>query len=161
MRLLPYLIYLLLIAMHQVFLQDLTAIVGVRIDLAALIVMAVALYKSEVVTLWFGLAAGVVMAVSSPDTLGWHGLFMALLGVTAYHLREKLNLDFFYSKVLFMLGGLTVHTIGSVVIDGGGGLLMRLAVNALPDALYTTVVALLFLLVKDGVITFRKFKSIF
>lgn len=161
MRLIPYIIYLILIAMHQVFLQDLTSIAGVRIDLAALIVLAVALYKSEVITLWFGLTAGVVMAAATPDELGWQGLFMALVGVTAFHLREKLNLESFYSKILFMFGGLAVHTIGMTIIEGGDGILMRIWSNALPDAVYTTVVALIFLLFKDGVITYKKFKSIF
>jgi rod shape-determining protein MreD len=160
-RLLPYILYLILIAMHQVFMRDLTAIAGSRIDLAALIVLAVALYKSEVITLWFGLFAGIVMAAATPATMGWHGLFLALVGVTAFHLREKLNLESFYSKILFMFGGVVVHTIGTLIIERTDGVLVRIWTNALPDAVYTTIVALAFLLFKDGVITYRKFKSIF
>ncbi|MCB2231263.1 hypothetical protein KQH82_11150 [bacterium] len=161
MRLIPYLIYLILIAMHQVFLQDMTSIAGVRIDLAGLIVMAIALYKSEVITLWFGLVAGVVWAAGMPDAFGWYGLLLALVGVTAFHLREKLNLESFYSKILFMLGGLVVHSMGMTIIEGGDGVMTRLWTNALPDGVYTTIVALIFLLFKDGVITYQKFKSIF
>ena len=161
MRLIPYLIYLLIIAMHQVFLGDLTTILGLRIDLAALIVLAVALYKSEVITLWFGLAAGIVMAAGTPSMIGWHGLFMAAVGVVAWHFRERLNLESFYSKILFMLGGLLTHAVGATIMSGGDALWYRLWANALPGAVYTTIVALIFLLFKDGVITYQKFKSIF
>jgi len=160
-RVLPYLIYLLLLAGHVVIFRELTSIWGATINLAAFMVLAVSLYKSELIAAWFGLAVGILLAAQSPQLMGWHAVSLAALGVLGYHVKDQLNLDSLYTRLLFILGGVFLHSIAEIIITGGGQILYRLGTNALPSAVYTVVVAIVFFLFKDGVITYRKFKSIF
>jgi hypothetical protein len=46
-RLIPYLLYLLLVGLHQVILKDVTMIYNATINLPAFLVLAIAIYKSE------------------------------------------------------------------------------------------------------------------
>lgn len=161
MRVLPYLIYLLLLAAHIVIFRDLTAIWGATINLAAFMVLAVSLYKTELIAGWFGLAVGIVLAAMTPDQMGWHAAMLAGLGVGGYHVKEKLNLDSIYTRLLFILGGVFIHNVIEIVIAGGGEFLYRIGMNAVLSAVYTVVIAIVFFWFKDGVITYQKFKSIF
>jgi rod shape-determining protein MreD len=160
-RVFPYLIYLLLLAAHVVVTRDLTAVYGVTINLAALMVLITALYKSELIAAWFGLAAGIVLAAATPVLLGWHALALVAIGVFGFHVKERLNLDNVYTRLLFVLGGVFTHNVLLLLINGGDALFLQLGTNALPSAVYTVVLAYLFFVFKDGVITYRKFRSIF
>ncbi len=83
MRLIPYVAYLLLIACHQVILKDLTSLFGVGLSLTAFLVIAVAINKSEMISLWFGFVAGLTLLAGYPDLMGVGGLITATLGVVA------------------------------------------------------------------------------
>jgi len=160
-RVLPYLLYLLLIAMHEVIWRDLTALYFVALNLPAMIVVIVAIYKSESTVAWFGFLAGLVLAATRPETMGWHALFLAALGVGVHHIREKLNLESIYSKLLLIVGAVLVHNIISVLINGTDRFFYLLWVYCLPSAAYTTVAAWVFFLFKEGKITSQKLKSVF
>ena len=54
MRAIPYILYLLLIALHQVAGHEITAIGPAVVNLTALIVLLVSLYQEESVAVWFG-----------------------------------------------------------------------------------------------------------
>ena len=161
MRVIPYLIYFLLLAAHVVIFRDLTAIYGATINLAALMVLVAALYKTELIAGWFGLCVGIVLAAATPALLGWHAAALVIVGIGGYHVKERLNLDSVYPRLLFVLGGVFVHNVLVLLIDGGGALFLQLGTNALPSAVYTVGVAYLFFIFKDGVITYQKFRSIF
>jgi rod shape-determining protein MreD len=161
MRIIPYIIYLLIVALHQVALKDITALWGAPLNMTALIVLAVALYKSEVTAGWFGFFAGLVMAAGTPALMGWHALILAAVGLAGYQFRERLNLESFASRVLFIFGGVLSHNVVVLIVNGSDALFYRLWANALPGAVYTTIAGVVFLLFKDGVITYKKFKSIF
>jgi hypothetical protein len=150
-----------LIALHQVITRDLTAVYGVSINLAALIVIIVAIYKTEMTSLWFGLVAGIVMAAGLPDRMGWVALLMAAIGAASFHMRTRLNLDSVYSKLLLVLGGVLVFNILSLFIFQYDNVLLLTVTEALGSAVYTTVVAWLFFLVKGGRLTVEKVRSIF
>jgi len=62
MTIIPYLIYLLLVALHVVILKDVTTIYTVPLNLSAFLVLAVTLYKDDMTAIWFGFFAGLVMA---------------------------------------------------------------------------------------------------
>jgi len=160
-RLLPLFLYLLLIAFHQTILRDATAIATVSIDLAGFVVLAVALYKSEFTSLWFGFLAGVVSVAAVPAEMGWNALVMAALGWTAFHFRGRLNLESIFAKLGLIAGGIFVHNIALIILRGGDGFLIRILSDGLPGALYTTVLAWLFFLVKEKRITFEKIKPLF
>ncbi len=159
MKFIPFFLYLLLIGMHQVIWREMTSIYGASINLPALIVLAVALYKSELAAVWFGFVVGIVLAVN-PGMLGWQALALALLGLLAYHARERLNLESLYTKLLLVFAGILLHNISASIIQAGLNF-YQLWLNILTGSIYTTVIALIFFLFKDGIITFKKIKSIF
>lgn len=161
MRLIPYLAYLLLIACHQVILSDLTSMFGVKLSLTAFLVIAVAINKSEMTSLWFGFAAGLTLLAGFPELMGVGGLVTAMLGLAAYHARERLNLDSLYSKLLLVLGGLIIYNACLLLVKDWTSFFHLFLVSALPNAIYTTLLSWLFFLMQDGRLTYRKIRSVF
>lgn len=161
MTLLPYLLYLFLIGLYRVVLLDLTTIAGVSVNLAALVVLLVTLYKSELTSMWFGFAVGLALGVADPQRMGWHALAMALLALAAFQLRTRLNLESLWARVLLLLGGVFLHNVLILVIAWNSGLIGRLFDWALPGAVYTTVMGWLFFLLKDRRITMRRLRTLF
>ncbi|MCK4373445.1 MAG: hypothetical protein KAW61_09865 [candidate division Zixibacteria bacterium] len=160
-RVIPFILYLLLIALHEVMLRDITTVFTAEINLAALIALTVAVYKPELVTTWFGFAAGLVLAAGMPDLIGWHALWLAGLGLLAYHTRERLNLDSLYAKLLLLLGGIFLHNVMVLITFGAEDFLFLLVTAALPGAVYTTLIGWLFFLIKEGRITWTRIKALF
>ncbi len=161
MRVLPYLLYLLILACYQVILAPLIAIGGVAFDLAALLACGVALYKTEMTSLWFGFFAGLVVAVAQPDLLGWHAVGLALIAVAAFHLRDRLNVESLSARLLLVTGGALVHQLAIILIDPSLRALPLLWQLAIPAAVYTTVAAFIFFLVKDRYITIQRVRELF
>jgi len=160
-KLLPYLFYLLLIAMHEVIWKDFSGLYFVALNLPAMIVAMVATYKSETAAAWFGFLAGLVLAAANPATMGWHALFLAALAVGVYHIKEKLNLESIYSKLLLIVGTVLVHNIASIIINGTDRFFYTLWMYCLPSAAFTTVLAWVFFLFKERKVTTEKLKSVF
>ena len=160
-RVIPFILYLILIAFHEVITREATLIVTAGINLSALLVLVVALYKAELTATWFGFFAGLVFMASSPAHLGWHALALAALGLMAYHVREKLNLDSLYAKILLVFGGVLVHNLMVLVLEGPTDFLFRLVTVVLAGAVYTTAIAWVFFLFKEGYITWARVKSLF
>ena len=160
-RIVPYILYILLIAAWQVIFRDLTSIFGAAINMSAMVVLLVALYKSEVAAAWFGFVVGLALAVGSPSIMGWHALFLALLGIIGFQVRERLNLEASYSKELFILGGVLVHNFFVVLTETSTGVLYLLWSEALTGAVYTAVFAWLFFMIKEGRITRERVRSVF
>jgi len=160
-RLIPYILYLLILAFHRVIAVGPTEIAGAWVDLAGLMVIAVAIYKSEDIAVWFGFWAGIVAFAGNPAELGWHALALAAVAMTAVRLRERLNLASMWSKLYLMFGGVLVHSLLIVLIMRPQRFFTEVWQVAPLVALYTTVVAWLFFLVKEGHLTWRRLKSIF
>ena len=160
MRFIPYFIYLLLIGMHQVIWRDMTTFYGAAINLAALLVLGVALYKTDVIASWFGFTAGIILASGFPNVMGWNALVLAALGLAAFHVKERLNLESLYTKLLLVFVGILLHNILTSLIQAEQ-YFYQLWLNALTGAVYTTVIALIFFLFKEGIVTVKKIKSIF
>ena len=160
-RMIPFILYLLLIALHEVMLRDITTLFTAEGNLAALIALTVAVYKPELVATWFGFAAGLVLAAGMSDLIGWHALWLAGLGLFAYHTREKLNLDSLFAKLLLILGGILLHNVMVLITFGAEDFWFLLVTAALPGAVYTTLVGWPFFLVKEGRITWTRIKALF
>ena len=158
---LPYFIYFWLIAMHQVFLADVTSIFGAKINLAVLIVLLVAVYKTEITAVWFGLFVGIIGFAGITEISAWHALVMALIGLIGFHLKEKMNLDSLFARVSFIFCGVFVHNIILLLLEINEGFLSSVANYALTGAFYTTIIGMIFFLIKDGIFTYEKTKSIF
>lgn len=161
MKFVPYFLYLWLIGFHIVIGRDVSSIYGVSINLTALVVVLVAYYKSEVVAAWFGLLAGLLVGCSEPGMMGWTGLIFAAVGLTAYHVKERLNLDAMFARVLMILGGVLTAELLTGLESGTSGFGYRLLTEMIPGAVYTTIIGWLFFLNKDGRLTYQKAKSIF
>ncbi len=160
-RLIPYILYLLLLATYHVILIEPTQIGAVWLNLAALMVIAVAVYKTEDVAIWFGFFAGLVAYAGDPSTLGWHALALAAVALAAVQLRERLNLASMWSKLYLMLGGVLTHTILAVLIMRPERLFHEIWAVTPLVAVYTTAVAWIFFLFKEGHLSWKRIKSIF
>jgi rod shape-determining protein MreD len=161
MQLLPYFLYLILIALHTVITGELTAIFSAQINLTAFIILAVALYRGELASLWFGFCAGLVSGAVLPQTMGWLALFGAALGVLAYHMKERLNLDSQKARLLITFVGVFLHNVAVYAVtqpEGVGNLWWS---AGLTGAVYTTALALIFFSIKHGILTPARVRSIF
>ncbi|MBD3256905.1 rod shape-determining protein MreD [candidate division GN15 bacterium] len=161
MRILPYLFYLLLIAMFVVIFEDITYIYRAGINLPMFIVLAVALYKDARQATWFGFAAGIVAFAALPEVIGWHALFMAGLGFIAARVKVRLNLESLKAKLLLILGGVLVHNLLVVLVNHAQEFFTLLWSSALLGAVYTTAIAWVFFLFREGLITREKVKALF
>lgn len=157
----PFILYLLLIALHEVITRDVTAIATSAINVAALVVLVVGIYKREMVVVWFGFAAGLVLVPERPDVLGWHALVLAAVGLATFHVRERLNLESLYSWLVLIFGGVLLHNVLVLVINGGHSLAYLCLVSALPGAAYTAAIGWLLFLLKEKKITYQKIRSLF
>jgi rod shape-determining protein MreD len=160
-RLVPFLLYLWLIGLHQVFLAEFTSIYGIEINLPALLVLLVAIYKSELDSCWFGFLVGFVAQAGFSSMTGWYALSMALIGLLAYHVRVRINLENLLSRLAVVFSGVFIHSAILLILSGSDQWLYQLFTQALLGAMYTTLVGWAFFLIKEGKITFRKFKAIF
>ena len=161
MRILPYLLYLMMVAMHEVIWREMTAFYFVALNLPAMIVVIVAIYKSETTAAWFGFSAGLVIAAARPETMGWQALLLAIIAFAVFHIREKLNLESVYSKLLLIVGAILVHNIASIIINGTDRFFYMIWMYCLPSTAYSTLVAWVFFLFKEHKITSEKLKSVF
>ena len=160
-RFIPFVLYLFLIAMYEVIWRDFTALYLIAINVPALLVVLVAIYKSELTAAWFGFIAGMVLSAGNPDGMGWQALLLAAIGIAVFHVREKLNLDSIYSKILLIAGAILLHNLMSILINDLGRVLFLSWSYCLPSAIYTSLVAWLFFLFKEKKITLENIKSVF
>ena len=85
----------------------------------------------------------------------------AAVGLTAYHVKERLNLDAMFVRILMILGGVLTAELLTGLESGTNGFGYRLLTEMIPGAVYTTIIGWLFFLNKDGRLTYQKAKSIF
>lgn len=152
-KLIPYIIYLLLIAFFEVMFRDLTRVFDVSINVTTLIVLLVALYKPERSALWFAFAAGVVSAAGIPHQMGWYCLCLTAVSMTTSQVKEHLDIATLIAKLVVIFCGTLLFNIMLVIFEGWGTFFRFLLLYAIPGAAYTTIVGWVFLLFKDHYIT--------
>ncbi|RME29524.1 MAG: hypothetical protein D6800_02550 [Candidatus Zixiibacteriota bacterium] len=161
MTLIPYLLYLFLIACYEILLRPPLTFAGVSICLAPLLVVTVAVYKSELTSLWFGFAVGLLLGAADPRFMGWLTLSTATLGLMAFYIRTRLNLDSLKARLLLVFGGVFTYNIVLLIIHWSHQFILRVFDTALPDAIYTLLLAWVFFCIKDGRWTLARFKALF
>ncbi len=165
MSVIPYILYLYLLGFHVTILSDLTSIFGVTIDLAALMVCLIAIYKSELTALWFAIAAAVIVGTwaGAPNlaNIPWEMLFLGGLALAVRHLSVRLNLDSTASKLLLLAGGLLFHRLALTLVISQADFFTLLYRYIIPSVLYTWCLGWLYFLYHDGRITWAKFKALF
>ncbi|UCE25467.1 MAG: rod shape-determining protein MreD [Candidatus Zixiibacteriota bacterium] len=160
-RVIPFLLYLWLIGLHQVILGEVVSVYGVGVNLPALMVLLVSIYKSELDSCWFGFFAGVVAYAGLPQMWGWYALILAVMGYLANHVRARINVESLYSRLLLVFVVVLIHNVALLLTGKSDGVLYLLASQAVIGAFYTTAVGWIFFMFKEGRITFQKFKAIF
>lgn len=160
-RLLPYVLYLYLIAFHQSLVGDLFAIWGVDIATGALAIMLVAVYKPQTVAVWFG--AAVAVLISTGDSIGAAitMVIAAALAVGAEYFKSRLNLESMTARLSVVFVGCLVFETTTAILFSGTGLVYSWFRFTVPSVVYTTLWALLFFMVKDGIISRSRFSKLF
>jgi rod shape-determining protein MreD len=164
MRVIPYVVYLLLIACYRTLLAGVLSIGQAHIDLAALIVLLLALNKEEKETVWFALAAGLIYDAPDPSRLGVHALIFTVMAVMALQARERLNLDSIQSRLILVLAGLVFYSIPYTLIyptSGSSEFFRSLWSAALPSIVYSAILAWIFFMAQSGRLSFARIRSIF
>lgn len=160
-RLIPYAAYLYLIAIHQELTSSLLAVHEVHVNLTALIVSLVALYKDDYEAMWFGFAAGIVFSAGTAPWIGWYALVLSLIAVVISRVKFRLNMDSVYARLLVVAGAVLAHEILLTVQLGQAEFYWKLLTVALPSTVYTSLWAWLFFKIKDGKITWARVKELF
>lgn len=157
----PYILYLLLIGLHQVILKDWSQINSASLNLPIMIVLCIGLYKSEINTGWFAFLAGIVISAGNHEMIGWQALLVVTIAISSFNICTHLNLESIFSRVLVITSGVFIHNLITLTFDGFDGFFIRVWSVALLGALYTSLLAWLFFLFKDENITYKRFKEIF
>ncbi|MDD4051405.1 MAG: hypothetical protein PHR28_05850 [candidate division Zixibacteria bacterium] len=164
MRIIPYVLYLLLIAFDRTILTDLVAIGPAHIYTAALLLLLVAQHKSYTAALWFGIAAGVVFAAPDPSRMGIQMFVLGFLGAAMAQLKVRFNLDSLRSRFLLLVGGLVLYSIPHTLFfttAGSGSIVFAFIRVALPSIAYSAFVGWLFFMIQTGHLSFTRIKTLF
>lgn len=163
-RIIPYILYLYLIACYRTLLVEPLSIGDVQIYLTPLIVMLVALHKDHITALWFGFAAGIVYDTMDPSHMGVQIIVLATMGLITAQAKERFNLESLTSLILLLSIGVLFFSIPHTLLYSTSGvsefgrLFLRIAI---PGVLYTSFVGWLFFMLKTGRISYKKLKELF
>lgn len=160
MKILKYILLLILVAFNEVILRDVTNIMGVAINIPAMIVMALALRESELEAAWAGFIVGVVMAAPTPASMGWHALVLSALALGAHHAKERLNMDSPLARLSLIIGGVLLHNILTILISQPVDVLYQVWRYALTGTVYSAVIASMFFVIRRSVVTGRRVRTI-
>ncbi|MCK5124922.1 MAG: hypothetical protein KAR42_01595 [candidate division Zixibacteria bacterium] len=163
-RLIPYILYLYLIAMYRILLADALAIGPVQIYLTPLIVMLVALNKDYIISLWFGIAAGLIFDCIDPSHMGVQMIILSAMGIVTSRVKERFNLESQKSLVLLLATGLLIFTIPHTLIYTTSGFseFGRIFIRVvIPGIIYSTSIGWLYFMIKTSRISFHKIKELF
>jgi rod shape-determining protein MreD len=147
-RVLSGLLVLFLLVLFQSLLSGVVTIAGIKLDLAIIILVYLALRHGRNYGMIFGFLIGFLSDIFSPGTLGLGALVKCLIGFTLGSFKDNLYLESLYSKgaVVFLtllLNDSFYYLITTGVSDSTFRVLSR---YSLPSALYTSVVGMLIFL---------------
>lgn len=161
MKYVSFLIYLFLLTGYEVLLKESLSNYGIYFNFAAFIVLLLVLHKSEQTALWFGFAAGVTLSAGNPHIMGYQAASLAALGLVSWQVSRRLNLESFNAKLLLIFTGILVHNIITVVFSTPVAYWVGQWYVVLMGAIYTGLLAALFIFVQKGELTVHRIKAIF
>lgn len=161
MRVVPYILYLYLLALHCTILSDITGIFGAIINLAVLMVTMVALYKTELVSFWFAISVGIVVGTLRLDLMPVEIFLFAGAALMVHQISVRINLESITSRLLILVGFLLIHDIVITLVISPGEFIFLFYRMILPSTLYSLIIGWLFFRFLDGHITWRKVKTLF
>ncbi len=164
LQLIPYSVYLFVIAFFRPHEHQLFSIAGVEIFVAPLIVILLALNKPVFVSLWFGVIAGLVFDSYDPSHMGVHILLLAGLGLATSIFRAQFNLESIKNRVIFISIGLLFYSIPYLLIYKTSGItefLTGFLTVSLPGVIYSGIIGGLFFMMQSGRFSYQKIRAMF
>lgn len=161
MRVIPYILYLYLLAFHYTILSGVVAVWGVTVDLTALMVILVGLYKSETTALWFAVGAAVVSGTLRLDLMPWELFLLGSTALVVSRVSIKMNLESITSRLIILGGFLFIHQLAITLLTSPDDIVFMLYRSIVPCTLYSLIIGWFYFQFKDGRITWQKVKSLF
>ena len=161
MKILPYILYIYLLGFHVTIFSDISSIYGITIDLTALLVCLVAIYKEESTALWFAIAAGFVAGAVNLSLMPWELFVLGGLALALSHLSRRINLDSIASRLMLLAGGLFVHAMVISLVFSSRDFITILFRYIFPSIIYTWLIGWMFFLYRDGRVTWKKIRDLF
>jgi len=161
MKVIPYIIYLYILALHYTILTDLVSIYGSVIDLAVLMVVLVAIYKDEITSLWFAISVGIVAGSQRFELMPWEILILAGIALLINYISTRADLGAITTRLIILGGFLLIHKSVITLLSSNEAFAYMIYRYILPSTIYSLFPGWLFFLIIDGRITWRKIKAQF
>ncbi|KPL05370.1 MAG: hypothetical protein AMJ73_01060 [candidate division Zixibacteria bacterium SM1_73] len=153
-----YAIFLLFILIvFQCFLSEVVTIKGIRLDLAVLILVYIALTKGPAQGAIFGFLIGVLLDIFTPQKLGLGALIKSVIGFGVGNFKDNLYLESLYSKGAIVFLSVIINDLLYHLLSEGMTLFTFniILYYSLPSALYTCAVGVLLFVVLEKKFSFR------
>jgi len=161
MKVIPYIIYLFLLTFHDIILRELISVYGVTMDITILLVVLVALYKTEEEAIWFGFFAGMIAGASDIAIMPYEIVAVVVLAVASNQMAARINLESIASRVIILTSAVIVHRVIVTIMLSSTEFFYLFVRNIIPAAVYTMIIGLIFFMIKDGRITWQRIKALF
>jgi hypothetical protein len=161
MKVIPYILYLYLLAFHETVLSDLIGVYGATVNLVVLMVVMVALYRNVSTALWFAACAAIIVGTPHPGLMTWQMLTLVTLSLVVSRISGRVNLESLSSRLLILGGFLLIHQGVISFLTSSDNPLFVIYRMILPTAVYSLVIGWIIFLMIDGRVTWRKVKALF
>ena len=147
-KVLSGILVLFVLVLFQSLLSGVVTIAGIKLDLAIVILVYLALTRGRNYGMIFGFLIGLLSDVFTPQTLGLGALLKCLIGFTLGSFKDNLYLESPYSKgAVVFLTLIFNDVLYYIVTTGANDLTLRvLSHYSVPSAFYTSVVSILIFL---------------
>lgn len=141
-------VILFILILFQSLLSGVVTIMGVKFDLAIVILVYIALTRGPTYGVIFGFLIGFLLDVFTPQTLGWGALVKCLIGFTVGSFKDNLYLESLYSKGVVIFFALILNdSLYYLFASGVNATTFRILSNtSVPSAFYTSIVGMLIFL---------------
>jgi rod shape-determining protein MreD len=142
---------LFILITFQSFFSEVVALKGIRLDLAVLILVYVALIKGPVQGVIFGFLIGLLLDVFTPQRLGLGTLIKSLLGFAVGNFKDNLFLESSYSKGAIVFLSVILNDFLYHLLSKGVTLFTfhTILYYSLPSAFYTCGAGILLFVVLE------------
>jgi rod shape-determining protein MreD len=141
-------VILFILVFFQSLLSEVVTIMGIKFDLAIVILVYIALNRGPNYGMAFGFLIGFLLDIFTPQTLGWGALVKCLIGFTMGSFKDNLYLESLYSKGGVIFFALMVNDfLYYIFANGVNASTFRILGHAsVPSAFYTSIVGVLIIL---------------
>jgi rod shape-determining protein MreD len=161
MKLVPYILYIYLITFHETILSDIISIYGVILDIPLIIIVLVALYKTEDEAVRFAFCVGIVISSTAIGTMPYKIAILTIIAVIVNQLSVRINLESIASRIIILGSAVLLYRAINALFTFEPEFFYILIRYILPAVAYSLVAGLVFFMIKDRLITWQKIKALF